>query len=231
MPAPPKSVLPMLGEALQTFGVPFVISDPTLRNTKEMWPGVIARVPDSAWPIAFEQLARTCRALVLIPGDSPGSMEEIANITHSERFRKTIVFVTPAIHLASITRYDGWDDPDAKSTAVDALRDVGGKVARRKQAFWDDLRLRLSERGLHLPPYRASGFLFVPGRDSSARRMVPLLAPSDRGAPNEELTVDHIRRAFDKILSSFDFQGTPVREALELLELMEREADGSDRTA
>ena len=106
LPAPPKSWLPLLGKALLEIGVPILVSEPKLYNPRETWPGISVRTNDQNWREAFNYLARACRAILLFPADTPGSLEEMETIQRSNLWHKTIIFVPPPVYYHGISRYD-----------------------------------------------------------------------------------------------------------------------------
>lgn len=221
LPAAPESILPRLGEALADIGVPVLIGEPALYNSDDTWPGLIVRTSDSLWRTAFDYLSQSCRAIVLVPGDSPGSLTEIETILQAGLWHKTIVFVTPPIYSDQISRYDGWDDPDAKPTVNDAFRNIDQKILRQKEAAWAELRRSLDLKGIHLPAYEGSGFVYLPNPDLSARVVETFTRAGESDAHVGRLTVARMRDAFHALLSKERLAGSPLAEVLGQLEVIE----------
>lgn len=217
LPAPPESVLPELGKALYNIGIPILIGDPTLDNSEGVWPGIIVRTTDRSWRKAFHYLGKHCRAIILAPGDSPSSMEEIKIVQRTKLWKKTIVLMVPPVYSSKITRYYGQTDPKEKPKATNLWTDTNKKVFRQKEEIWSNLRERLLSKDIRLPVYEASGFLYLPNEDFSIRHGVAFSTLSESSTEEGKLTVDQFKVAFQQLLHFEKFPGTPVKEIVENL--------------
>jgi hypothetical protein len=219
LPASPVSILPVLGKALNDFGIPLLIGKPRLFNSADMWPGIIAKASDQSWRYMFDYLSKTCRAIILVPANSSGSIEEIDIVTRTGLWQKTIVFIMPPIYSSEISRYDGRDDPHATQTGFDAFRNIDQKVLRQKQSLWRSLQQELVPKGIHLPDYDQSGFLYLPNEDlSSSFKVFFPYSMTAKGI----LTSEVVGKALDDVFLQREFPGTPIMIALETVEKLEQ---------
>lgn len=125
--------------------------DAILRTERFEHLGLRAR--DDNWVDCFRLLALGSRVIMVVPGVSPGLLEEVRIIgSHAPLLRKTLVFMpsTPPDRVASITYFD---------TAM----------YRRE---WDRIRANWAEVGVNLPEYREGGCVYFPAHDFSVGREI-----------------------------------------------------------
>lgn len=223
LPAPAKSLLPLLGKAIIEIGVPILIGEPKLDNTSETWPGITIRTTDQNWREAFNYLAHACRAILLIPADTPGSLEEMETIQHTNLCHKTIIFMPPPIYYHGLSRYQtgayedqGW---------FGAFKDIDKKVLLEKEIAWNNLRDRLSIKGIQLPPFEPNGYLYLPNRDLSVRHKSFITDSDDDSKEKDEVLVGQLYHAFEALLAIEELPGVPVKDIFETLEEIEELLD------
>jgi hypothetical protein len=117
------------------------------------------RAPDERWIELFRYAAERARSIVLVPGMSPGLLEEIGFIRSDPALlRKTLVFMPPT--------------PPEK---------VGGTFyfeRDRHELEWGKVQAAWASSGLELPNYTVQGMIYIPRADFSIDRHVSELALS-----------------------------------------------------
>jgi hypothetical protein len=97
---------------------------------------------NATWFEMFNLAAQAARSVILIPGTSPGLMQEVHALISSDSLVKVIVFMppTPTGMIKWIARYRETE-----------------KIAKN----WEHMRTSWRDLGLELPAYRNCGMLFV----------------------------------------------------------------------
>ncbi len=117
------------------------------------------------WRAVVEVLADSAKLVLLIPDGTDGVIEEAFLLSARKWFEKAIVVIPP---------------PN--------LRDRHGK-----KSHWDSVRNAFADRGLLLPKFSPKGLVYLPDRNLSVRRLLPL----NWDSPQEEF-----RKELSAILAS-----------------------------
>jgi hypothetical protein len=94
---------------------------------------------DQDWETMFRLAASAARAIVLVPGDTPGVVEEISTLLRGELWPKVVLFMPPSPKGFNRMHSHWWTVPDR----------------------WARVRDYWKEQGLLLPEYRKEGAFIV----------------------------------------------------------------------
>jgi hypothetical protein len=119
---------------------------------------------DAAWHASFTALAKSARAVLVVPETTAGLLAELETLRELALIGKTLVWMQPA------TVYGSYGPEPAR---------LGNALAER----WQQVRIELSSVGIHLPTYDPEGMLYLAAFDYSIRVSVKLAGKFD------ELTV------------------------------------------
>ena len=147
-------ILEELAEATMGHGMMFIVGS---KDTGSMtWsPNVILlRSTQKNWRDMFHRLAIGARAVFVIPGETPGILEELNELSESTLFHKVIVIMAP-------------------TTGRD-----------RRRHTWTSLSRSLANHGFTLPEYRDDGLVYASRSDLSAREHCPYVIDGKRDLIN-----------------------------------------------
>lgn len=132
---------------------------------------VLYWTPDRLWEVCFDYLVMASRAVIVIPGTTPGiirELESLSQLADDEQIkRRIVVIMTPATDSAQAGRLAAEDE-------------------RSLQESWERIRKHLRKHKLELPEYHVDGMLYVPKRDFSVHRSESL------GRGNEAMLADRL---------------------------------------
>jgi len=149
---------------------------------------------DERWYRLFDYLARSCRAILVIPEITPGVEREISLLANSALISKTVVFMPP-----TTANFEGL-----------CVKEVREKYANR----WSTVQEHWRRRGLRLPDYDRRGILYRPNADFSMQAWQVL-----GGEPDDPFDYSRIGEAAVSLLREVgDSSARPLSVILNHLE-------------
>jgi hypothetical protein len=143
-------VLEEVAEALSGIGTLFVIGSKETGSMAWSPAAILLRSGELSCRPLFERLARGARAIVVLPGPTPGIVEELTHIQEQRLLRKTLIVMPPAT----------------------------GRDNRPKT--WESLRNALQQVGWKLPEFREEGMVYVASTGFAPLRAFPFVVDGER---------------------------------------------------
>lgn len=198
IPSGTTTVFDSLDRAIAEFGNLLILRPSKYKyefdSTDYFWKAIIVDGGDGDyWKSAYRYLAEHCRAIILIPGTSRGSLHEIKYIRDSNFWKKTIVFMLPVHFRLGMWKYN-------------ASSNVESEVEFKKRAAWEQVSSELIKYNFHLPEYNRRGCVYLPNSDLSLQEgyFLPVGGFED----------DRIKQGLTEIHKLKPFIGTPTNQVL-----------------
>lgn len=199
------SILPLLEQAVSVTSPIVVLSDVDTPIRDRQWSSLVVNSTDANWRDLFQLLARSCKAIVIVPADSPGLIHEITTIISSRMLDRCVFYQPPVYYML----------PDV---IAHLGAEIHAQIVRDMTANWRKVAQRFKQLGLDLPEFDSEGNFFCYNLNSN------LCACRRIGSIHGQDQIASIHKAaFNYVLSQVNRTGRPLNEVIAQIETIEGE--------
>jgi hypothetical protein len=199
------SILTLLEQAVSATAPMIVLSDVDTPIRDRQWSSLVVNSTDANWRELFQLLARSCKAMVIVPANSPGLIHEITSIMSSRMLDRCVFYQPPVYYMLP-----------------DVLAHLGAEIhtdiVRDMKTNWEKITKLYKQLGLELPAFDSEGSFFCLNSDAS------LCACKRIGSIHGQDQIVSIHKAaFNYVLSRINRTGRPLNEIITQIETIEGE--------
>ena len=205
IPRASVSILPILEQAVSTTAPMVVLSDVDTPIRNRQWSSLVVNSTDTNWRELFQLLARSCKAMVIVPADSPGLVHEITTIMSGRMLDRCVFYQPPVYYML----------PDV---VAHLGAEIHADIVRDMKTNWEKITKEYKQLGLELPAFDSEGSFFCFNLDASLRACKRI-----GSIHGQDQIVSIHKTAFNYVLSRMNRTGRPLNEIIAQIETIEGE--------